>query len=357
MPTKAQLQAFIEETNKMLGAEQTEFGSVKHWHPPIPTGSLALDYALGTGGWPRGHMIGIYGKRDIGKSSILGLSAIKNAQNMGLGAAIIAVEPNFDPEWATSHGVDPEMLVVARPDTAERAFDVLYKCVTSDIIDVVLFDSIGALLGESEVYGKKGKGKDDKPAKDGGDGKPRMGGQSGIITHGIKRVAHPIYMGGKVVIFLNQVRHDLASLYGGMQQPGGEALEHGETIIMELKRGKRDQNVVHKVDGEEILIANEVVAVIERNKASQGTKRVARFNFYNMQVEGHPFGIDTVSDVLATGQRLGLIQRGGAYYTILDYPKLYGKDGVRAFIEEKPEVVDELRVKIMEQLHGSTGDE
>lgn len=313
--------------NKQFGSGTAQKGSVRYRLNAIPTGSLALDYALGTGGWPRGHLVGVFGPRDIGKSSIIGLNAIREAQAQKLNAVIIAVEPGFDPDWAEKHGVDPENLLVLRPENGEDAFRMLHKCATSGVIDFVLFDSVGALLSPSEVED---------------DGKMKAGGQAGLITWGVKRCVLPIYNNNVACIMLNQVREDMNSRMAGvLKQPGGKAIEHAEAIICQLKRGPN--KFVTKVDGEDVEYGHEVVVNVKRNKLAQGTGKKAVFNFYGMELPGIRLGVDRIADAINTGKRLSVIATRGAWLDLPDGTSHNGAKAAGEYLEEHPEALQAIR--------------
>lgn len=310
-----------------VGAQEYDLGVTS-------TGVLALDYALGTGGWPEGHPVMIYGPRDIGKSSSLGLAALREAQKAGKMCGIIALEPGFDPAWAAKHGVDPEMLIIARPNTGEEAFSILIEWVEGSVVDFILFDSLGTIVGDSE------RAKSDAAAK--------VGGASKLITDGTRRILMPMWKNGKQVIFLNQIRDVIGGPVSGLVKPtGGHALEHHCAVIIQLKPGKDRYKA--RIDGDEVQIGQTVVAVIQRNKLTEGTKQKAQFDFYNMETEGEPFGVDIAADVIATGIKTGVIEKGGAWYRHEVFPggKLQGKNGVAEFIKENPEAVDVIRTGIL----------
>jgi recombination protein RecA len=302
------------------------------------TGILALDYALGIGGWPEGHPVMVYGPRDIGKSSSVGLAAIREAQRAGKLPGIIALEPGFDKRWAAKHGVDPEILAIARPNSGEEAFAILTEWVEDPAKpDFILFDSLGTIVGESE------RAKADAAAK--------VGGASKLITDGTRRVLMPAWKNGKQIMFLNQIRDVIGGPIQGMvKPPGGHALEHHCAIIIQLKPGK--DRYTAKIEGEDVQIGQTVVAIVQRNKLSEGSKQRAQFDFYQKEVEGEPFGVDQAADVIATGIKTGVIEKGGAWYRHPSFPdgKLQGKNGVAAFIKANPEVVDTIRAGVLARM-------
>jgi recombination protein RecA len=309
----------------------------------VPTGVLALDYALGTGGWETGHPAMIYGPRDVGKSSVLGLSAIREAQKLDMTTGIIAVEPGIDDKWLIKNGVDPELVVVARPDDGEIAFQILREWCEGDIVDFMLFDSIGAILRQSES---------------GPDGKPNTGGASSLITWGVKNILQPCWKREKGVIFINQQRQDMNSrIPGQYSPPGGEAIQHANDTIIYLRPG-RERFTVKEDDGSgkkfDLVVGQQLVAQIKRNKLSEGTGNKAVFNYYSAESELHAVGIDVGEDIINTGIRTGVIEKAGAYLRHPSFPKkgdsnqIQGRESAKEFIVANPEVAEVIRKDVLE---------
>lgn len=335
---EADLQAERTRLDKNYGFKTGALASQEYKLNVVPTGILALDYALGTGGWPLGHPVEVFGPPDIGKSSVLGFNAIKQAQKEGKTCGIIALEPSFDKEWAIKNGIDPELVIIARPDTGEDAFAILHDWVTGDIIDFILFDSVGAVLREKEQDTN---------------GKANVGGQSSLITWGIKRILVPAWKNNKGVILLNQVRDNMNSRIPGLvDSPGGWALKHSCPIRVELKPG-RDRYTERSgtgKDAHDVIVGRQIVAIVQRNKLSEGTQHRARFDFYQKEVEDHPLGVDATADLLATATRTNVIEKAGAWYRHEVFPEgqLNGKKAVDEFVKENPEVVDDLRKQVLD---------
>jgi recombination protein RecA len=302
----------------------------------IPTGSLALDYALGTGGWPRGHLIGVYGPRDIGKSSIIGFNAIRSAQERGLNPVIIAVESNAydDPSWFEKNGVDPEKVVILYPETGEDAFAMMHKASNTGYTDLIVFDSVGALLSASEI--------DEK-------GKMKAGGQAGLVTWGVKRCVHAIHKNRITCLMLNQVRDVMSARTPGLlQQPGGNALEHSETMICQLKRTAN--RFITKIDGEDVEYGAEIAVIIKRNKLAEGSGKKALFNFYNMALPGIDIGIDKIADALNTGKRLGVVKTRGAWVDLPDSSTHNGAGKAADHLRAHPEALTTIRNGVIEAM-------
>lgn len=319
---------------KKFGKDAAAVGGLRRPTQVIPTGILGLDYALGTGGWARGHQHIVYGPNDIGKSSALGLGAIREAQKLGLVPAIIAMEPYGDErwrEWAAKHGVDPDNLVISYPDNGEQAFSHLTMMVNEGA-DFILFDSIGAVISEKEQEE---------------DGITRVGGQSGLITRGVKAVANKVYKNDVAVLYLNQIRDNMNG--PGYDMPGGNALKHATTTRVRI--GPTKNRYTMKLDGDDVVIGREVRAVIERNKLAEGSNMRATFNFYQMEVEGYPFGIDTFTDIVNTGVRAGVIGKRGAYFDVPGKSKaIQGFESVKDYLASKPETVELIRKGVLEAM-------
>jgi recombination protein RecA len=328
---------------KKFGSKVGATGSTKFDFGSVPTGSLALDYALGTGGWPLGHPIEIYGPRDIGKSSVLGLSAIRNAQKQGMLCGIVAIEPGFDKEWAIKNGVDPSGLVVARPNTGEEAFEILHDWCNDTLVDFMILDSIGAILKESEIAGQRKEG----------DAKANVGGASQLITWGMKNILMPTWKNQKGVIVLNQIRDNMQSRYPGqVKTPGGNNLEHTCAVIVRLKQKGSPIKEKFPEEDDPVIVGKNLVAVIERNKLSEGSDKRAEFAYYQMDTENHKVGIDLASDITRTAIRTRVITKKGNWYYHSTLPdgKLLGKDAVGEFLLSNAEAQDLVREQVLKAM-------
>lgn len=332
-----ELQNLKADVGKKFGVKRVLMANEVELLDIIPTGIMALDYALGVGGWPRRHMCGVFGPPDVGKSSIMGMAAIRNAQALGLNAAVVSIERKFDAAWATKLGVDCDNLLMTRPAHGKEAFDMLQYLVESEAVDFILFDSIGGMLSETEMEIK---------------GVAKQGGQAGLITWGMKRAAPAVFDNNVCVMMLNQVRDDMASRYAGVvKQPGGHGLEHTETVTIQL-RFKSGAGSTYTITehGEEVTIGRELVAVIKKNHLAEGTGQRATFNFYGKEVDGYPFGIDTVSDIINTGMRLGVIEKAGSYYQSPDGFRVQGQRGLEEHIRQHPNVVELIRNGVLAEM-------
>lgn len=333
---KKRIEAVAARYERKLGHNGASTGRMNKVLDVIPTGILALDHALGIGGWPLGHIVEVFGPPDIGKSSIIAFNAIREAQKMGKVCGIVALEPGFDPDWAEKNGVDIDRVVIGWPDNGQEAFDLAYDFVMDPDIDMIVFDSIGALLRPSEAEE---------------DGKPSQGGQSALITWGVKRLLMPAWKRQKLVILINQVRDKMSSHLPVLDSPGGWSLKHSCVIRIQLKPGKDRYNV--KIEGEDVQIGRTIIAHILRNKLAEGTGKRAVFDNYSAEHEGYPFGIDHVADVINTGARTGIIKRGGKYYNYPRFPggRVIGKDGVFEALAEDPNLYDMIRNEVLNSIN------
>ncbi|WP_028058401.1 RecA family protein [Candidatus Solirubrobacter pratensis] len=323
------------------GHKAADVANVSYDFGVTSTGVLALDYKLGTGGWTEGHPHMIFGPRDIGKSSSLGLASIREAQRVDKLCGIIALEPGVDEKWMRKHGVDPESVVVARPNTGEEAFEIALEWCNDDLIDHIIFDSIGAVVTDAE--------------RDADELKSRVGGQSKLITDGAKRLLMPIWKNKKTFIYLNQVRDVMqGNVQGLVKPPGGNALEHSCATILQMKPVNNRYTV--KIDGEDVQIGRTVRAIAIRNKLAEGTNARAQFDFYEKEWPGFPFGIDVAADVIATGVMTGVIEKAGAWYRHGLFPegRLQGKKGVAEFIAGNPDAVPEIRKGVLRKMRDLT---
>lgn len=337
------LESTTQKFRKKYGLAAASGARFKPHEKATSSGILSLDYALGTRGWPEATIIECFGPPDIGKSSIIGFNAIIEAQREGKTCAVIALEPNFKPEWAEKNGVDLDKLLILWPDDGKIAFDMLFDLVLDSEVQTIVFDSVGALLRESEASEK---------------GKPSQGGQSALITWGIKRVQMPIYKFKKTLIVLNQIRDDMDSMYGGLKSPGGHALKHTAEIRVQLKPGA-DRYTVKQGEGKyahDVLVGRQIIAVVVRTKHTEGTNMRAVFDYYQKETEVYPFGVDKALDVLLTARRTGVIRTGGGgwfYHDAFPDGKIRSEEAVRGFFRESPVAVSQIRAEVLGDSQGT----
>lgn len=293
----------------------------------IPTGSLALDVALGVGGYPRGRIIEIYGPESSGKTT-LAIHAIAEAQHMGGLAAIIDAEHAFDPTYAERLGVDIERLWISQPDNGEQALEIAEQLIRSSAVDVVVVDSVAALTPKQEIEGEMG----DK----------NIGLQARLMSQALRKMTSAVSKSNAVCIFINQLREKIGVTYGNPETTtGGNALKFYASVRLDIRRKTQLKN------GDDVY-GNETRVKVVKNKVSPPFK-TAEFEI----IFGE--GISSESEIINLGTDFGILQKSGSWYSY-DGTKLgQGKDAVRRILQDNPELSSELREKIGEALRQQRG--
>lgn len=293
----------------------------------IPTGSLALDVALGVGGYPRGRIIEIYGPESSGKTT-LAIHAIAEAQRMGGLAAIIDAEHAFDPTYAERLGVDIERLWISQPDNGEQALEIAEQLIRSSAVDVVVVDSVAALTPKQEIEGEMG----DK----------NIGLQARLMSQALRKMTSAVSKSNSVCIFINQLREKIGVTYGNPETTtGGNALKFYASVRLDIRRKTQLKN------GDDVY-GNETRVKVVKNKVSPPFK-TAEFEI----IFGE--GISSESEIINLGTDFGILQKSGSWYSY-DGTKLgQGKDAVRRILQDNPELSSELREKIGEALRRQRG--
>ena len=283
----------------------------------ISTGSLSLDLALGIGGVPRGRIIEIYGPEASGKTT-LALHVLASAQKKGGEAAFIDVEHALDPTYARALGVDIDNLLISQPDTGEQALEITEQLVRSGAIDVIVVDSVAALLPRSELEGEMGDSS--------------VGVVARLMSQALRKLTGAVSKTNTVVIFINQLREKIGVMYGNPETtPGGRALKYFSSVRIDVRRIE-----TMKVAGE--MIGNRTRAKIVKNKVAPPFKE-AEFDI----IYGE--GISKIGEIIDLGVKLDLIDKAGAWFTVGDQ-RLQGRDSVKAYLQENPEIADELEAQI-----------
>jgi len=285
----------------------------------INTGSLSLNLALGIGGVPRGRIIEIYGPESSGKTT-LALHIVASAQKAGGEAAFIDVEHALEPAYARALGVDIENLLIAQPGTGEDALAITDTLVRSGALDVVVIDSVAALVPRVEIEGEIGES--------------TVGVIARLMSQALRKLAGSISRTNTIVIFINQLREKIGVSYGNPETtPGGRALKYFSSVRIDVRRGEAIK------DGTDI-IGNHTRAKIVKNKVAPPFK-VAEFDIMYGE------GISRVGEICDLGVELGLIEKGGSWFTV-EGTRIQGRDNVKKFLKENPELADELEQKIYE---------
>ncbi|OHA08459.1 MAG: recombinase RecA [Candidatus Sungbacteria bacterium RIFCSPLOWO2_01_FULL_60_25] len=286
----------------------------------IPTGSLALDMALGIGGVPKGRVIELFGPESSGKTT-LALHIVAQVQKRGGLAAFVDAEHALDPDYAKRIGVKINELLISQPDTGEQALEIVDSLVRSGSVDVVVVDSVAALTPRAEIEGEMGQ--------------QHMGLQARLMSHALRKLTGSVSKTKTTVIFINQIRMQIGIVFGNPETtPGGKALKFYASVRIEVRRAAQIKK------GEEI-IGNRVNAKIVKNKVAPPFRRAEFDIFYNE-------GISREAELLTLGEKFGIIKKAGASFTYQGMRLGQGFDNARQFLKENPKVAEELAKKIRE---------
>lgn len=331
-----------DKAREKYGEKAVALGNEKYTHNVVPSPSLMLDYKLGTGGFPYGHAVEVFGDNGLGKTSAIGYGTLANVQRQGNLPAIIAAEPIFDEAWAMQHGVDPELCLIKRPDNAEEAFEMLHDLVYGNLIDYILFDSIGALAARSETA----EG-----------GKKKAYGISGTVTSGLNATMPRLWKNNIGLMLINQQRQDTSAQANMImyESPGGEALKHHCAQRIHLKPGKNRYTVKMGSgdDAENVLVGRELVCTFKKNKLAMNTKG-ARFDFFHIATDEYgPVGVDRIDDIIRTGKVTGVMKetsKGWPEHHTFPKGKLHGPAAVAKFLSEQPEAEVIIREEVLAKM-------
>ncbi len=281
-----------------------------------PTGSLSLDVALG-GGLPRGRMVEIFGAEGGGKTTLV-LHCIAEMQKSGGICAFIDAEHALDPKYAKTLGVDIDNLFISQPDNGEQALEIADTLVRSGAIDMVVIDSVAALTPRAEIEGEMGD--------------LQVGAMARMMSQGCRKLASSVGRANATAIFINQIREKIGVMYGSPETtPGGRALKFFASVRMRVSRGEQMK------DGT-VPIGNRTKVRVDKNKIAPPF-REAEFDLI------YGKGINKYGDILDLAVGKGLIQKGGAWFTVGE-ERFQGRDNVRQYLEENPEFADDLENQI-----------
>ena len=288
----------------------------------IPTGSLSLDLALGIGGVPRGRIVEIYGPESCGKTT-LALHIVASAQKGGGEAAYIDVEHALEPAYARALGVDIDELLISQPDTGEQALEITEQLVRSGALDVVVIDSVAALLPRSELEGEMGESS--------------VGVVARLMSQALRKLAGVVSKTGCIVVFINQLREKIGVMYGNPETtPGGRALKYFASVRIDMRR-------IETLKSGTEMVGNRTRAKIVKNKVAPPFKE-AEFDILYGQ------GISKIGEIIDLSVKLGLIDKAGAWFTVGDQ-RCQGRDNVKVYLQENPEVCDKLEADIRANAH------
>ena len=288
----------------------------------IPSGSLALDVALGIGGYPRGRVVEIYGPESSGKTT-MALHAIAEAQRMGGSAAFVDAEHALDPNYAEKLGVDVDNLLVSQPDSGEQALEVVDMLTRSGALDVIVVDSVAALTPKSELEGDMGDS--------------HMGLHARLMSQALRKLTGSISRSNTTIIFINQIRMKIGVMFGNPETTtGGNALKFYASVRLDVRR----TGSIKK--GDEIL-GNETRVKVVKNKMAPPFKKA---EFSIMYGEG----VSHAGEVLDMGVQYGFVNKSGAWYA-KDNEKIgQGRDNTINFLKANPEILAEIETKVRTEL-------
>ena len=284
----------------------------------IPTGSLLLDHALGIGGVPKGRIIEIFGPESSGKTTVA-LHIVAEAQKRGGEAVFIDVEHALDPVYAQALGVDIDSLLVSQPDTGEQALEICEALVRSGAIDVVVIDSVAAMVTKAEIDGEMGDS--------------HVGLQARLMSQALRKLTGAISKSNCVAIFINQLREKIGVMYGNPETtPGGRALKFYSSVRLDVRRVEQI-----KQGGE--VIGNRTRVKVVKNKVAPPFKEAEFDIMYGR-------GISKEGEVLDLAVRLGIIQKGGSWFTMGETRLGQGRDNVREYLKANPELLESIAEQV-----------
>lgn len=294
----------------------------------VSTGSLTLDIALGVGGLPRGRVIEIYGPESSGKTTMT-LSTIAQMQKVGGTAAFIDAEHALDPSYAEKIGVNVDDLLVSQPDTGEQALEIADMLVRSNAVDIVVIDSVAALTPKAEIEGDMGDS--------------HMGLQARLMSQALRKLTANIKRSNTMVIFINQIRMKIGVMFGSPETTtGGNALKFYASVRLDIRR-------IGAIKKGDEIIGNETRVKVVKNKVAPPFKQ-AEFGILYGE------GVSFLGELIDLGVKYGFINKAGSWYSYGKNKIGQGKDNVRAFLKENPQLVEELEANIRAEVFGTKGD-
>ncbi len=288
--------------------------------PGISTGSISLDIALGGRGIPRGRIIEIFGPESSGKTT-LALHVIASAQKTGGVAAFIDAEHALDPSWSRRLGVNLEDLLVSQPDTGEQALEICELLVRSNAVDVIVVDSVAALIPRAEIEGEMGDA--------------QMGMQARLMSQAMRKLTGAISKSKCTVIFINQIREKIGVMFGNPETtPGGKALKFYASVRIDIRR-------TATIKEGDVAVGNRTRAKVVKNKIAPPFRQ-AEFDIMFDE------GISASGDLLDLAAEAGVIDKSGAWFSYGDVRLGQGRENVKTFLRENPDLFDEVRLKVLE---------
>src|SRR3954447_1254407 len=284
----------------------------------VPSGSLALDAALGVGGYPRGRIIEIYGPESSGKTTVA-LHAIAEVQAKGGQAAFIDAEHALDPKYAQNLGVNIDELLLSQPDTGEQGLEIAEALVRSGAVDIVVVDSVAALVPKAEIEGEMGDS--------------HMGLQARLMSQALRKLSGAINKSNTIAIFINQIREKIGVMFGNPETtPGGRALKFYSSVRLEVRRA---EVIKQGTD----MVGNRTKIKVVKNKVAPPFRTAEVDIMYGE-------GISREGEIIDIGSELEIIQKSGSWYSYNNDRIGQGRENVKAYLKENPAVRDEIAEKI-----------
>ncbi|MFI8574609.1 MULTISPECIES: recombinase RecA [Rossellomorea] len=326
---KAALDMALKQIEKQFGkgsimklGEKTDRNVVT-----CPSGSLALDAALGIGGYPRGRIIEVYGPESSGKTTVA-LHAIAEVQAQGGQAAFIDAEHALDPEYAQKLGVNIDELLLSQPDTGEQALEIAEALVRSGAVDAIVIDSVAALVPKAEIEGEMGDA--------------HVGLQARLMSQALRKLSGAINKSKTIAIFINQIREKVGVMFGNPETtPGGRALKFYSSVRLEVRRAETLKQ------GNE-MVGNKTKIKVVKNKVAPPF-RVAEVDIMYGE------GISKEGEIVDLGSELDIVQKSGAWYSYNEERLGQGRENAKIFLKENPEIRSEIMLKIREHYGLDTG--
>lgn len=315
------LSAALLEIEKQFGkgAIMTMGGNTHLQVDTVPTGSLALDLALGVGGLPRGRVIEIYGPESSGKTT-LALTVIAEAQKLGGTAAFIDAEHALDPQYASKLGIKLDDLLISQPDNGEQALEITETLVRSNALDVIVVDSVAALVPRAEIEGEMGDS--------------MMGVQARLMSQALRKLTGIVSKSKTILIFINQIRMKIGVMFGNPETTtGGNALKFYSSVRLEIRK----RATLKK--GDEI-VGNQVIVKVVKNKVA-APFRTAEFDILYGQ------GIDYEGELITLGVQYDIVEKAGAWLSYKGEKLGQGKEGARSYLKENPKIAEEIAQAIV----------
>lgn len=321
--SKKNLSAVMDEIREKFGDGMImKLGDVRKVDvQAIPTGSVSLDLALGIGGVPRGRIVEIYGPESSGKTTLT-LHIVANAQKAGGSAAFVDAEHALDPEYAKRIGVNVDELLISQPDTGEQALDIVETLVRSNAVDIIVVDSVAALVPKAEIEGEMGD--------------QHVGRQARLMSQALRKLTAIVSRSNTIVVFINQIRMKIGVMFGNPETTtGGQALKFYSSVRIEVRRAAQ----IKKGDS---VVGNRVNVKIVKNKVAPPFRKAEFDIMYNE-------GISREGDLLDTGVLYEIIKKSGNSFVFGEEKLGVGRESARVFLKEHRDIAEKIELAITEK--------